>query len=233
MKIYCKDNKIIIEIDKYQDATDAIGQKVGKIDSIIGVACLDKDGNEELGFSNLMDRTYKGAEPDISTIFLYSNLEKENFIKLCEELKIRFYEYPICAYCKKSIFGGFKIGDKGNMCYECEHKKELRAKKSSNKKYKYSSKDKELAELLYSLIKKENPSWHVKPNWDEWPEDIRKLREIDKRTTEQIEFVIKWCQEDEFWHKNILSPSKLRKQFNNLIVKIKPQQKGRKIGIVI
>ena len=101
--------------------------------------------------------------------------------------------------------------------------------------YKYSNKDKELATLLYNLIKEKNPEWNFKPNWDIWSEDIRKLREIDNRTEEQIEFLIKWTQDDDFWSKNILSPSKLRKQFNNLIVKIKSNYKNkrRKIGVVI
>ena len=124
MKIYKKGDKIIFEINKYQDATDAVGEKVGEIDSIIGVACKDEDGNEEIGFSYLLDRTYKDAEPDISTTFLYVNLEKGEFIELCKKLEIQFFEYPVCAYCGKSIFGSFTMGDKGNMCYECEEKQQ-------------------------------------------------------------------------------------------------------------
>jgi len=96
------------------------------------------------------------------------------------------------------------------------------------------TKDSELAHLLYDLIKQENPDWHVTPNWDIWADDIRKLREIDERTVKQIEFIIRWCQQDNFWHKNILSPAKLRKQFNRLVVEVKSKykNKGRKIGIV-
>lgn len=98
---------------------------------------------------------------------------------------------------------------------------------------KYTQEDLKLAELLYNLIKEKNPAWYVKPDWDKWAEDIRRLREIDKRTPEQIEFMIRWCQQDEFWCKNILSPSKLRKQFNNLVVKVKSQRKDNKIGIAM
>jgi len=123
-----------------------------------------------------------------------------------------------------------------------EHKESLDSKSNKHKEtldnkdihiYKYNNKDKKLAELLYNLIKERNPAWYNKPDWDKWSEDIRKIREIDNRTPEQIEFVIRWCQNDEFWCKNILSPSKLRKQFNNLVVKIQPLRKGNKIGIAM
>jgi len=118
-------NNLIIKVPLKQDATDAIGQKCGTIDNIIGIACNDEYGNEELGFSRLSDRTYKGASPDICEIFFYVNdLEKEAFEKLCEELEIDFFEYPICAYCHKTIYGSFTEGDKGNMCSDCEDKGE-------------------------------------------------------------------------------------------------------------
>ena len=93
----------------------------------------------------------------------------------------------------------------------------------------YSAMDLNQAELLYSLIKENNPAWYVKPNWTQWANDIRKLREIDKRSSEQIEFIIHWCQRDNFWHKNILSPEKLRKQFNVLVVQANPRQSTPKV----
>ena len=125
MKIYTKKDKIIIEIPKYQDATDYIGQKVGTIDNIMGVAWQDEYKNQKLGFSFLSDRTYKGAGPDMGVPFFNSFLEKKEFIKLCEKLGIGFYEYPRCAYCGEDLLGSFTIGRKGNMCYECEKKYKL------------------------------------------------------------------------------------------------------------
>lgn len=97
-----------------------------------------------------------------------------------------------------------------------------------------NSEDERLAKLLYDLIKKENPDWYVKPNWNTWANDIRKIREIDNRTHEQIEWMINFTQRDDFWHKNILSPAKLREQFNRLVVEAKSKHKNkRKIGIAI
>ena len=94
-------------------------------------------------------------------------------------------------------------------------------------KVKYSVEDQKLAQTLYDLIKESNPAWYVTPNWDQWSEDIRKIRELDKRTSEQIEFIIRWSQGDDFWRKNILSPSKLRKQFNTLVVQAKAKSQPK------
>ena len=128
MNIYIKKDKIIVEISKYQDATDCLGQKVGMIDNIIGVVYKDEYGNEEIGFSYLLDRTYKGKEPDISVPFLDSDLEKKEFIELCEKLGIGFFEYPTCETCGKSIFGSFTVDENGkNLCFECEAKMNQRS----------------------------------------------------------------------------------------------------------
>lgn len=68
------------------------------------------------------------------------------------------------------------------------------------------------------------------PNLQIWADDIRKLAEIDKQPLSLIKEVIEWCQQDEFWFKNIRSASKLRKQFETLTLqmaakkpKIKPK----------
>ena len=95
---------------------------------------------------------------------------------------------------------------------------------------KYHPKSLKLAKLLYELIKQDNPAWYVKPNWDNWAEDIDKLNRIDNRTFEQIEWMINWCQQDPFWKQNILSPAKLRKQFNQLVIKAKGKQK--KVAVI-
>lgn len=95
-------------------------------------------------------------------------------------------------------------------------------------KVRYGEVDLENAKFLYELIKGNNPAWYVDPNWDQWAEDMRKIREIDNRTPEQIKFIIQWSQQDSFWHKNILSPEKLRKQFNTLVVQAKAKSVGNR-----
>lgn len=92
-----------------------------------------------------------------------------------------------------------------------------------------------LAEMLLSKILYNFPTFeNKKVKVADWAEEIRKLREIDKATVQQIEFMITWVQggqvkpanpahpmrtfePHEFWAKNILSATKLRKQWFTLI----------------
>ena len=43
----------------------------------------------------------------------------------------------------------------------------------------------------------------------------------ENRAPDDIEHVIDWCQQDDFWKSNILSTVKLRKQFDQLSMKMK------------
>jgi hypothetical protein len=51
---------------------------------------------------------------------------------------------------------------------------------------------------------------------DKWQSDMDKLNRIDERSWEQITKAIEWCQADDFWRGNIMSPAKLRKQYDQL-----------------
>ncbi|QHS22019.1 DUF4373 domain-containing protein [Virgibacillus sp. MSP4-1] len=94
--------------------------------------------------------------------------------------------------------------------------KETQTSPSTN----YNPRDLEMATLLFDLMKQNNP--HVKkPNIEKWAQDCRRMHEQDQRTYEQIEWLIRWSQADSFWKSNILSMDKLRKKFDQLIIKIK------------
>ena len=108
-------------------------------------------------------------------------------------------------------------------------KNDKNEKNINNKRHKYEICDMRLAELLYQEILKNNPN-HKKPNLEKWANDIRLMRERDERTEEQIEYLILWTQQHEFWHTNILSPSKLRKQWDRLVLQVK-QEKNKKSNV--
>lgn len=91
----------------------------------------------------------------------------------------------------------------------------------AEKKPKYSDEDMRLTNLLVELITRNTPDWKMKGNIETWATHIEKLHRIDGRTYQQIEFMIRWTQDDSFWHQNILSTEKLREQFSNLIPKVK------------
>lgn len=86
---------------------------------------------------------------------------------------------------------------------------------------KYTDVDLRLAQLLADLIKGNNPDWNMRGKIETWAEHIEKLRRIDGRTPQQIEYMIRWVQADDFWQANILSTAKLREKFNNLIPQVK------------
>jgi hypothetical protein len=53
-----------------------------------------------------------------------------------------------------------------------------------------------------------------------WGADIERIHRLDGQPWEHIEAVIDWSQADSFWAPNILSGTKLRKQFNQLFAKM-------------
>lgn len=108
-------------------------------------------------------------------------------------------------------------------------------KKDNNKPSspKFSISDMEHAKLLFQLMQQNNQEVR-QPNYDKWADDFRLIRERDKRTDEQIAWLIRWTQNDEFWKSNILSPSKLRKQWDHLVLKAKAEhekKKAQQLGI--
>jgi hypothetical protein len=102
--------------------------------------------------------------------------------------------------------------NKGNN----ENKKDLRPKQVYDETSPYF----QLAVYFFERIKENHPE-HKKPNLQVWSEDIRKMVELDKRKEGQVKSLMKWVQQDDFERVNVLSPSKLRKRFDQLSIKAK------------
>ncbi|WP_256243594.1 Replication protein O [Bacillus sp. V3B] len=85
----------------------------------------------------------------------------------------------------------------------------------------------QLSLRLLHNIRKNNEAFK-EPDLQKWSNDIRLMMDRDNRTKEQIAYLIDWCQQDSFWKSNILSPAKLRKQFDQLVIKA---EKGKKKSI--
>jgi hypothetical protein len=102
-----------------------------------------------------------------------------------------------------------------------EHtKKERKKKKRRNIKiFSSDSIEIRLSEKLFSLIQHRNPE-NKKPNFQTWAKHIDRMIRLEGRKPEKIETVIEWCQQDDFWQNNILSTEKLRKQFDQLLLKM-------------
>jgi len=97
--------------------------------------------------------------------------------------------------------------------------------KVSSKKIDPSSEAKERALKFYESMKKVDPGMKS-PDLNAWGAELDKIHRIDKRPWEEIDKVIDYRAEDEFWSSNCLSPLKLRKHFQSLLVKAKMTPKA-------
>lgn len=77
-----------------------------------------------------------------------------------------------------------------------------------------------LASRLFQNILANNEDFK-KPNLQKWANDVRLMIERDDRTEEQITYLMDWVQKDSFWKSNILSTSKLREKFDQLVIRVK------------
>lgn len=101
-----------------------------------------------------------------------------------------------------------------------------KAKKTENV-YLEDSIEHRLAQYLKGWILKNNPKAKIPKSLQSWCGHINKMIEVDKRSPEEIKKVIRWCQNDSFWWQNIRSAGKLRKQYDQLYIKMNGRAKQR------
>jgi len=87
----------------------------------------------------------------------------------------------------------------------------------SVKKYSSDSAEMRLANLLHEKILTLVPKLK-KPNFQVWARDMDLLMRIDGRSEQEVRDMIIFVNKHSFWSKNILSPNKLRVQFDRLTV---------------
>lgn len=88
--------------------------------------------------------------------------------------------------------------------------------RKTRKKRVYEDDDpnKILAKTLFKLIKKNQDI--KEPNLDDWANTIRLTIESDKRSGKEVQEMIVWATQHEFWSGVILSPSSLRKHYDKM-----------------
>jgi len=91
--------------------------------------------------------------------------------------------------------------------------------------------DVELAEVMASAIDtRSGQDAPANRNMTDWANTIRLMRERDDRPAQAIRALIAWSQQHHFWHRNILSPDKLRKQWTRLAIERNEERKQREGG---
>ena len=115
MKIEKKDDKIILELDLFQNSYDAIGELIGKVPNLIGVVAGNK-----YSISQLCDLGYKDDQQEGNPIIMFSS--QDELTEVCKEFNINIWHIPPCAYCDKPVRGVSEWGDKGLECFSCSEK---------------------------------------------------------------------------------------------------------------
>lgn len=98
--------------------------------------------------------------------------------------------------------------------------KDITSGKRKKRVYPDDDPNKILAKTLFKLIKKNQDV--KEPNLDDWANTIRLTIESDKRSGKEVQEMIVWATQHEFWGGVVLSPSSLRKHFD----KMKAQRKS-------
>lgn len=87
---------------------------------------------------------------------------------------------------------------------------------NSNSNNNTSKESKDFSQWFYDTMTKPTRYLNKPPNLNNWSKDADKLHTIDGLSWDKIYHVAKWSLKDNFWSGNILSPAKLRKQFDRL-----------------
>ena len=91
--------------------------------------------------------------------------------------------------------------------------------RKENTLYSPNSDEFRLSAILLSYIKNRDTTFKS-PDLQSWSKHIDLMIRVDGRLVAEIENIIKLCQQDVFWQNNILSTDKLRKQFDQLKLKL-------------
>ncbi|MGU5396890.1 replication protein, partial [Klebsiella pneumoniae] len=78
-----------------------------------------------------------------------------------------------------------------------------------------TAEDLRVAEWIFSRVRMINPTCKA-PDITAWSNTVRLMRQIDNRSHQDICGMYDWASKDSFWHRNILSPDALRKQWDKL-----------------
>lgn len=84
-----------------------------------------------------------------------------------------------------------------------------------------------LSKLLMDQILAFNERFK-KPDLQKWSAEIDKMIRIDGRSVEDVEVLILWVTQDNFWKTNILSTTKLREHFDRCWTKAQSMQQAKR-----
>ncbi len=97
-----------------------------------------------------------------------------------------------------------------------ESKEDIKEEKNIGTNVPLSADADDLLSFFIQKLEERKPDIKLPENPKKWLQEIDRMIRIDKRDPEKIKAIIEWIHEDTFWSMNILSPEKLRKQFDQI-----------------
>ncbi|HHD2971644.1 helix-turn-helix domain-containing protein [Clostridium perfringens] len=183
------------------------------------VSELDSNNTNKIILNNNINNIYSPLENEIYYEEVNKTLEKD----LLNKIKSKYSKELIKEELEKLKDKGFsnlellKELDKNLSIKNKIDKTDIKVKKD---KYSEDSKEYKLSVLLRDLILRRDENSRCKnADMQKWSKDIDLLHRKDNRSYEDIEKIIRWCQQDNFWKANILSTHKLREKFDSLYQK--------------
>lgn len=196
---------------------------------------LPDDDNELARLSRLDKLWFNGASEKIRKCFFRRGKKLYNKRLMKERTKQRLWQQKsreggiASAKARKNKrLGVDKQGKDGSEIVPTKGQPKGNSSSSSSI-YSPNSDEFRLAELLFSEIRKRKLD-HKKPDLEKWAKQIDLMIRRENRKPAHIREVILWCQSDDFWQNNILSTAKLRKQFDQLELRMQ-QQSPRPITV--
>lgn len=187
--------------------------------------------DQEIKFRNISVLVKRGdlvtSELNLSKDFNWGRGKVRRFLDECAEKKIianskRYSTCSILTLLEYETYAGAIVP---------RSTAHSTAKKGPKMLPKQNITDMRLAQLLTEKILENNPKSMVakmsKEAKAKWINDCRKMREIDKRTPDEIEAMIVWSQKHTFWQGNILSMNKLRERFDGLWIQAKGSKQSQ------
>lgn len=170
---------------------------------------------------------YERIQEMMTYMVSLSLFEQDNGILTCLKLAKRLDKSMTNSPAMRRMIGNIKERhDTVSECHDRLDKNRLDKNNTSIVMSEIEQADLNFAEHMFETIVRDSPNFK-KPDFKKWANTLRLMRERDNRNPDDIASVWRWVRNDPFWNTNILSADKLRKQFDQLLIKSKGDGNGQ------
>lgn len=106
-------SELVLRVPLKQISYDAVGEPIEETNNLIGIIA-----GGDYSISQLIDLGYKGDQQEGMPLITF--YDREGLEEACDKLGLDIWEHPLCVYCNGVIRGSFTLGERGNMCWNCE-----------------------------------------------------------------------------------------------------------------